>query len=317
MTEPADGSRSPSDKSRLNTTHENSNADSIGLIGAGLLGIAIAERLILAGRTVAGFDVSESCRSRLRELGGHVLASAAEVFRNCRIVILSLPDGDVVERLIDDTADAIDSHLIIDTTTGAPDSARLFGIQMSERSSEYLDATVVGSSELARRGEVVMLVGGKCEAYESALPLLRTLSSTQFHTGPCGSGATAKLIVNLVLGLNRAALAEGLSLARSCGVDLSQMLEILRSGAAYSRVMDTKGQKMLTGDFTPQARLDQHWKDVRLILELGQQHGAALPLSQVHVGLLEQASALGFGASDNSAVIRAYDVGNKGVRNLI
>ena len=125
---------------------------------------------------------------------------------------------------------------------------------------------------------------------------------------PCGSGATAKLIVNLVLGLNRAVLAEGLSLARSCGVDLTQMLAILQSGAAYSRAMDTKGPKMLSGDFTPQARLDQHWKDVRLILELGRQQGATLPLSQVHHELLERASAMGFGASDNSAVIRAFDV---------
>ena len=66
--------------------------------------------------------------------------------------------------------------------------------------------------------------------------------------------------------------------------------------------------KMLSGDFTPQARLDQHWKDVRLILELGRQHDATLPLSQVHDGLLERASAMGFGAEDNSAVIRAFEV---------
>ena len=308
MTEHTDGTGNFSDKSRLRATQEISAAESIGLIGVGLLGSAIAERLILAGRRITGFDISEPSRTRLRELGGKITDSAADVFRNCRVVILSLPDSDIVQRLINDVVDTIDSHLIIDTTTGAPECARLLAIRLEELGTGFLDATVVGSSEHARRGEAVMLVGGKLDAFEFVLPLLRELSSTQFHTGPCGSGATAKLIVNLVLGLNRAVLAEGLSLARGCGVDLPQMLEILQSGAAYSRVMDTKGPKMLSGDFTPQARLDQHWKDVRLILELGRKHGAALPLSQIHEGLLEQASAMGLGASDKSAVIRAFDV---------
>ncbi len=308
MTEHTDGTGNFSDKSRLRATQEISAAESIGLIGVGLLGSAIAERLMLAGRPVTGFDVSETCRLRLQEFGGHVADSAAGVFQYCRVVILSLPDSDVVQRLIDDVAEAIDSHLIIDTTTGSPDRTRLIGSRLEELGTGFLDATVVGSSEHVRRGEAVMLVGGKRDAFEFVLPLLRELSSTQFHTGSCGSGATAKLIVNLVLGLNRAVLAEGLSLARGCGVDLPQMLEILQSGAAYSRVMDTKGPKMLSGDFTPQARLDQHWKDVRLILELGRKHGAVLPLSQIHEGLLEQASAMGLGASDNSAVIRAFEV---------
>ncbi len=307
MTEPADRMRSPSDQTWLSLAHEISSRASIGLIGAGLLGSAIAQRLMLAGRAVTGFDISEPCRTRLRELGGQVTDNSADVFRQCRIVFLSLPDGDVVQRLIDDTGNAIDRHLIIDTTTCAPETSRLLGSRLAECGTRYLDATVVGSSVQAQSGETVMLVGGEREAFELVLPLLQALSSKLFHTGTTGSGATAKLIVNLVLGLNRAVLAEGLSLARSCGVDLSQMLQILKCGAAYSRVMDTKGQKMLTGDFTPQARLDQHWKDVRLILELGRRHKAALPLSQVHDALLERASAMGFGASDNCAVIRAFD----------
>ena len=307
MTEHADAHGHSSEKLCRRTMPEIGDTESIGLVGAGLLGSAIAERLILAGRRITGFDISEPSRARLRELGGKITDSAADVFRNCRVVILSLPDSDIVQRLIDNVADAIDSHLIIDTTTGSPDSSRLIGSRLAEFGTGYLDATVVGSSDQARRGEAVMLVGGEVEAYEFVLPVLRMLSSTQFHTGPCGSGATAKLIVNLVLGLNRVVLAEGLSLARGCGVDLPQMLEILQSGAAYSRVMDTKGPNMLSGDFTPQARLDQHWKDVRLILELGRKHGAVLPLSQIHEGLLEQASAMGLGASDNSAVI-TFDV---------
>jgi 3-hydroxyisobutyrate dehydrogenase-like beta-hydroxyacid dehydrogenase len=110
-----------------------------------------------------------------------------------------------------------------------------------------------------------------------------------------------KLVSNLVLGLNRAALAEALVYALGIGVDPASALEVLRGSMAYSRVMDVKGQKMLDEDFTVQARLSQHLKDVRLILA----SGVTLPLSETHCQLLEQAEAMGLGEVDNSAIIKA------------
>src|SRR5262249_57435997 len=127
-----------------------------------------------------------------------------------------------------------------------------------------------------------------------------------FHVGPCGSGARMKLVVNLVLGLNRAVLAEGLSFARAVGVEPRHALELLKAGTAYSRVMDTKGEKMLRRDFRPQAKLSQHLKDVRLILSLGKKAGAKLPLSMRHLKLLEQLKVAGCGEMDNSAIIKAF-----------
>lgn len=289
------------------TSAEIGGRQTIGLIGAGLLGGAIAERLIRSGRAVLGFDLSEVCNARLAAIGGQCANSARSVFRDSHVVILSLPDGDIVRQMIDEVSDALDGHLIIDTTTGAPQSSRVLAGFLAARGVEYLDATVVGNSEQARQGDVVTLVGGERHAFELARPLLQAFSSRQFHTGPSGSAATAKLIVNLVLGLNRAVLAEGLNLARCSGFDLPLMLEILQSGAAYSRVMDIKGQKMIDGDFTPQARLDQHAKDVRLILELADQSGSAVPLSSVHSELLYRAAEMGLGESDNSAVIRVFE----------
>lgn len=307
MTTPSPEKQNAVEELTIDVQDQISLRQHVGLIGAGLMGSAIAERLIAAGHAVIGFDVSETCRARLASIGGQRADSARAVFDECRVVIVSLPDCNIVRQMIDEASDSIASHLVIDTTTSAPQSSRILGRCLATRGVEYLDATIVGSSELAKQGDVVSLVGGERHAFDQALPLLRTFASVQFHTGPCGSGATAKLIVNLVLGLNRAVLAEGLSLARNCGVDLPQMLDILRSGAAYSQVMEAKGQKMIDGDFEPQARLDQHWKDVELILDFGSQHGAPLPLSRVHRDLLQRASEMGYGGSDNSAVIRAFD----------
>jgi 3-hydroxyisobutyrate dehydrogenase-like beta-hydroxyacid dehydrogenase len=112
-----------------------------------------------------------------------------------------------------------------------------------------------------------------------------------------------KLVTNLVLGLNRAALAEGLAFAESFGLDLVRTLEVMRGSAAYSRIMDTKGERMINREFTPDARLSQHLKDVRLIVDIGQQAGLQMPLSAAHRAVLEQAEAAGFGDLDNSAII--------------
>jgi 3-hydroxyisobutyrate dehydrogenase-like beta-hydroxyacid dehydrogenase len=109
-----------------------------------------------------------------------------------------------------------------------------------------------------------------------------------------------------VLGLNRAALAEGLGFARGCGLDLRTTLAVLASGAAYSTVMDAKGEKMIAADFTPEAKLAQHLKDVQLIRAAGTKAGAALPLSELHERLLADLVERGFGECDNSAIMKAF-----------
>jgi 3-hydroxyisobutyrate dehydrogenase-like beta-hydroxyacid dehydrogenase len=115
-----------------------------------------------------------------------------------------------------------------------------------------------------------------------------------------------KLVVNMVLGLNRAVLAEGLAMAERCGIAPAAALDMLKATPAYSAAMDTKGPKMVARDFSPQARLSQHFKDVRLIRELASRVGAATPLSVVHEELLARAVALGLGDADNSAIIEVF-----------
>jgi 3-hydroxyisobutyrate dehydrogenase-like beta-hydroxyacid dehydrogenase len=107
--------------------------------------------------------------------------------------------------------------------------------------------------------------------------------------------------------LHRAVLAEALAFARASGVCPETALEVLKAGASYSRVMDAKGEKMLTGDFSPEARLSQHLKDVRLILAAAAARGLAVPLSEQHRILLECAQSLGYGELDNSAIIKAWE----------
>jgi 3-hydroxyisobutyrate dehydrogenase-like beta-hydroxyacid dehydrogenase len=282
--------------------------DPVGLIGLGLLGAALAERLLRAGFPVIGHDLHPDRRRDFAALGGEIAGSNPDVARRCRRVLLSLPDSRAVSAAVAELLPHLSPDaLLIDTTTGDPTETALLAEELAGHRIAYIDATVGGSSEQARQGDVIVLAGGAAEHVADARDILDAFARRVFHVGPCGSGARMKLALNLVLGLNRAVLAEGLSFARACGLDPALALEVLRDGPAYARVMDTKGQKMLTGDFSPQARLAQHLKDVRLILDAATLRSAKAPLSQVHAEMLQSLVDAGCGELDNSAVIRWFD----------
>ena len=115
------------------------------------------------------------------------------------------------------------------------------GQRLAARGVRYLDAPISGSSEQTRDGEATVIVGGDRATFEACADLWRVMGAKVFHVGPCGSAAKMKLISNLVLGLNRAALAEGLAFAEALGVSPAAALEVMAGSKAYSRAMDVKG----------------------------------------------------------------------------
>ena len=283
------------------------NTNSVGLIGVGLLGSALANRLIDSGIRVHGFDSNEKQLESLKQSGGIPFDSPMEVVQNCNVLILSLPSSDVVLSLIQQLRNDFEpSQIVIDTTTGDPQQMVAISQSLAELGVSYLEATVAGSSSQVTTGEVALLLGGDTEVVERVKPLLTAITSKHFHLGPAGTASRFKLVHNLVLGLHRAVLAEGLVFAESLGFDQEVALEILNQTPAHSGVMETKGRRMVKRDYGLQARLSQHLKDVRLILAEAERAGTKTPLSQIHKTLLEQAEALGFGDADNSAVMEAF-----------
>jgi 3-hydroxyisobutyrate dehydrogenase-like beta-hydroxyacid dehydrogenase len=274
----------------------------IGIAGCGLLGSALAERYLAAGFRVLGFDIDAATLARF---SGERAASLQDL-RECVRIVLCLPNSHISAEVLAELDPVVES-IVIDSTTGDPDEMRGFANTLAARGVSYLDATVGGSSKQVRAGEAIAIVGGEASVFEACRPLFEAFAARTFHVGEAGSGARMKLVLNLVLGLNRAVLAEGLRFAKSSGIDPALALEILKAGPAYSKAMDVKGLKMLSEDFTPEARLSQHLKDVRLILDQARQQGRPLPLSELHRTLLEKAEDAGFGAADNSAIVKAFD----------
>ena len=279
---------------------------SIGLVGLGLLGTALAERLLSRGWSVSGFDVAAERRDALSHSGGVALSVLSDVAA-FDVILLSLPTSPVVAEVASSMKDKLRAgQTIVDTTTGNPADVESVAAILAELGVDYLDATIGGSSQQARDGEAIVMCGGPIDAFERCRGLFDDLAKRTFHLGAAGNGSRMKLAVNLVLGLNRAVLAEGLAYAESLGLEPAATLEVLKAGPAASAVMTTKGQKMLDREFKPQARLAQHLKDVRTILETGFAAGARLPMSNIHRSLLDELVAAGMGDLDNSAIIEAF-----------
>ena len=272
--------------------------DTIGIIGVGLLGSAIAARLKAAGYTVIGYDIVPD-----RRIGA---STGQEVVDQARTIIFCLPTSDVVAQVLGGLKVARGATLV-DATTGEPDAMAAFGTKLAAAGIDYIDATVLGSSRVVREGRATVMAGGRRPVFDAALPIFRAFASQSFYMGGYGAGARMKLVANLALGLHRAVLAETLSFAQASGISPVDALPVLKAGAAYSRVMDDKGEKMLKHDFSVEAKLSQHLKDVRLILASAKAKGAKTPLSEVHRQLLEKLEAAGYGEADNSAIVMAYD----------
>lgn len=276
----------------------------VGLIGLGLIGGAVAERLLGSGFRVVGFDIALEQRATLIELGGTVVESESEVVAAADRVCLALPTDEIVSQVLSQVDSELrPGQMIVDLGTGDPRAAESFAAQLASRSVRFIDATISGSSAQVRRGEVLVMVGGTAADFASSRDLFESFARTIRHVGPSGSGARMKLVTNLVLGLNRAALAEGLAFGEAIELDAATVLSVLKDSMAYSRIMETKGPKMVSRDFTPEARLSQHLKDVRLIREAAAEAGVDLPLSAEHQAWLERAEAQGLGSLDNSVLI--------------
>jgi len=290
--------------------------DKIGLVGLGFVGTATAQCLLANDFEVIGFDIDSTRCQYLKDLGGHAVGSPAQAAQQVECIILSLPDTNIVKQVVEGPSGILEAKTppsyIIDMTTGDPDETVALAKRLEQREIYLLDATISGSSRQVREKEAVFMIGGDKVAFENCSDILKTLTNKMFYLGPSGSGSKAKLASNLILGLNRVALAEGLVFANKLGLESETFLEMLKATPAYSAVMDIKGKKMLNNDFTAESRIRQHHKDVSLILKYAEIAGQELPLSQVHFDALEKAIEAGDGDLDNAAIIREIERRNRG-----
>ena len=280
----------------------------VGVIGIGLLGQAFVHRLRGAGFEVVGFDVDPAKTTKLADLGGHTALSVADLARRCDPIVLAVFSTDQVEAVVEsELLPALgegSGKIVLCASTCDPERIAALGQRVATRGLRLLETPVSGASGQVSRGEGVALIGGDAQVASAVEPILRALFAAHFHIGKLGDGGRAKLAINLILGLNRLAVAEGLVFAERLGLDPEAFLKVARSSAAYSQVMDIKGSKMIRGEFGAEGRVTQHLKDVRLMLAQAERVKQQLPLLEIHADVLEACVRQGEGDLDNSAVIK-------------
>lgn len=279
----------------------------IGIVGLGLVGQALASRLLAAGFQVRGYDIRPDARASLAR---NAVESVREVGARAGCVVLAVFDSDDVIEVVEG-ADALlaDGHRVrsvIDCSTGDPAKLAALAGRLTQRGIAFIEAPLSGSSQQIAAGEATQLLGGEASAIAGCDAVLAALASRRIHVGAAGMAARAKLATNLVLGLNRAVLAEGMVFAESLGIPPETFLALVLATPARSGAAEAKGQMMVRGDFAPQSRIRQHLKDVELMLASAQQAGQPLPLSETHARLMRDAIGAGDGDLDNAALIRQF-----------
>lgn len=282
----------------------------IGIIGLGLVGRAIARRLLEANHEVVGYDIAASASEAATKAGVTILEDAQAVGHASKLLILSLLTSDDRRALLwgrQALAAVIGNDtIILDTTTARPEDISDDHARLARQGVRLVDVCLSGSSQVVAEGRAIALIGDT-EKNATYADILKLFTRSQHYFDRPGQGNRAKLIVNLVFGLHRAVLAEALGLAMRGGFDIERILAVLREGETYSVAMDTKGPKMISGKYDPVvARLSQHAKDVGLILEYARQVGAPVPLCDAHIPFMRKAVAEGWGDADNAAIFEAY-----------
>ncbi|MBR0662946.1 NAD(P)-dependent oxidoreductase [Roseomonas hellenica] len=279
-----------------------------GIIGLGLMGMALAERLLDAGQRVVGLDVDPARGAVLAAKGGAIADDLDMVTRSCATVLVAVYDAGQTEQVLlghGGIADARRSIDIICITTCPPDQMADFAARLTAAGHGLVEFPISGTSAQLRRGEAIGLVAGDATARKRTAPLLALLCPERLEFGPAGDAARTKLAINLVLQLNRAALAEGLAYATALGLDAGAFLAALQRSAAASQVMAGKGPKMIARDYAPESHLAQTLKDAEMILQTALVAGQALPLMLVQRALLRDAITTVGEAADSAAIIEA------------
>ena len=279
----------------------------VGVVGLGLLGSAVSARLRGAGHAVVGHDIVPACVERLVAIGGVAAPSAARVAGASDVVCTVLPSLAAVEAAIlgpDGVVSAArPGQTICQMSTISPALTERLARETAARGLAFLDCPISGTSGMVATGHGVIFVGGERAVYERCRPVLESILPSAVHVGAAGQAMLLKLVANLLVALNSASVAEALTMARRGGLDPQMVVDVLRTGAATSRMLDVRGPMMARGEFPAQMKLDLFMKDLHLIQEAAGTVGAPLPLTDVAERLYAAAQTAGHGADDRAVVI--------------
>lgn len=283
----------------------------IGFIGLGIMGRPMSLNLLKAGYDVTAYDLNKEAARHLVHAGAVAANSPKEVGEMSDFIITMLPASKHVQEVVLGENGVIhgakEGTVIIDMSSITPVVSKQIANEVAKKGVEMLDAPVSGGEPKAIDGTLAIMVGGKKEVFESALPMLRSMGKDVTLVGENGCGTTAKLANQIIVNLNIAAMSEALVLAAKAGIDIEKMYHAIRGGLAGSTVLDAKVPLILDRNFVAGGRIDINMKDITNVMETAHEMDVPLPLSSQLLEILHTLKADGKAHDDHGGIVQYYE----------
>ena len=286
----------------------NSKEKKIGFVGVGRMGANMARNLKDKGYTISCVnDMNKDVAMELsRELGCAHAETLASVTALSDIVLTVVTNDSAMESIFFGSDDNLfkdaAGKLFINCATLSPDMHIKLETKASEVGAQTLEGCMASSITQAREGTLYLMIGGKQEVFESVKDLLNDLSVNLRFVGEAGRAAQVKALVNMVMNINTAALAEGLGIADALGLDLKMLCEIFSQTGANSRVLETDAEDMLERDHECYFSAEHAAKDSGIAIDVAQEAGVNVPLAKATLSQYQKMVDLGLGELDKSGI---------------
>jgi 2-hydroxy-3-oxopropionate reductase len=289
--------------------------ENVGFVGLGIMGAAMAGNLLEAGHELVVHNRTRTKAEQLIPYGALVADSPREVAEASDIIITMLPGPPEVEEIVAGEGGLLEGaregSLIVDMSTSSPVLARELASTAREWGVGMLDGPVSGGDVGARDGTLSIMVGGEDDDFERARPLFEVMGETVVHVGGAGAGQVVKACNQIVVALVIEAVAEALVLGSKAGSAPHRVVEVLSGDLAANKVLEVKGEKFLSHEFTPGGKVEYHRKDLGIALAAGREYGVPLPVTALVDQMFGVLEAKGRGGWDHSALLTLIEEGSE------
>ena len=274
---------------------------SVGVIGLGIMGSAIAANLARGGFPVHGYDVVAARARELRRAGGTAERSAAEVAARAPVIITSLPNSEALLQI--STVLRRRGAVVVETSTlPMEEKLKAFNI-LKKQGIALLDCPLSGTGAQAKIRDLVVLGSGERRAFEKVVPVLEGFARSHHYLGAFGNGSRMKFVANLLVAIHNVSAAEAFVLGMKAGLDPKTLYKVLGDGAGSSRMFQVRGPQMVAGRYRDATMKVEVWqKDMKIIADFAARLGAPTPLFSASAPLYNAAMAQGHAKDDTASV---------------
>jgi 2-hydroxy-3-oxopropionate reductase len=283
----------------------------IGFIGLGIMGKPMAKNLLKAGYSIVAYDLNKDAVEDVVKAGALGASSSKETAEKAEVIITMLPDSPDVKEVIlgkDGVLEGIKpGSIVIDMSSINPLVSQEIEKELRKKGVEMLDAPVSGGETGAIQGTLAIMVGGKEKVFNESVEIFKAVGKNIVHVGKIGAGGFVKLVNQIIVAVNIAAVGEAFTLGTKAGLDPQVIYQAIRGGLAGSSVLETKAPMMFARNFKPGFKIRLHHKDLQNALSTAKDLGVPLPLSSFVQQIILSLMTEGRGEEDHSALATFFE----------